>query len=117
MTLGSRLANSDTASHFPLSTCSYDVGSVGGAALLMREDLGWTKWQVGFFVGSINFFCIAGALNAGLVCDSIGRRRTFTASCAVFITGILIQVLSSRQVAVEPEPWKLDTFMGSCLIK
>jgi len=42
----------------------------------------------------MNFFCIAGALNAGYVCDTFGRRRTFTISCAIFIVGILIQVRS-----------------------
>ena len=40
----------------------------------------------------MNFFCIAGALNAGYVCDRFGRRHTFTISCAIFIAGILIQV-------------------------
>lgn len=40
----------------------------------------------------MNFFCIAGALNAGYICDTFGRRLTFTISCAIFIAGILIQV-------------------------
>jgi len=42
--------------------------------------------------GSMNFFCIFGALNAGYICDMVGRRRTFSISCVIFITGILIQV-------------------------
>lgn len=42
----------------------------------------------------MNFFSIAGALNAGYVCDRFGRRHTFTISCAIFIAGILMQVRS-----------------------
>lgn len=44
---------------------------------------------------SINFFCIVGALNAGLICDKFGRRLTFTFSCLVFIVGLLIQVVAT----------------------
>jgi hypothetical protein len=121
-----------------LNSCNlgYDVGSVGGAALLMQEEFGWSSGQLSFYIGmlvdefesylslcllwyfieeasffsvthptlrhplslfppgSMNFFCIAGALNAGYVCDMFGRRRTFTISCAIFIVGILIQVRS-----------------------
>ena len=28
----------------------------------MKEDLGWSTWQLGLFVGTINFFSIIGAL-------------------------------------------------------
>lgn len=45
---------------------------------------------------SINFFCILGALNAGYICDRFGRRLTFTFSCIVFISGLLIQVAVPR---------------------
>jgi hypothetical protein len=41
----------------------------------------------GFFKGSLNFFSIGGALNAGLVCDwwVLDRWRV----CAIFITLVI----------------------------
>lgn len=87
-----------------LNSCNlgYDVGSVGGAALLMREEFGWSSWELGFYVGSINFFCIPGALGAGYICDRFGRRFTFTFSCFVFIAGLLIQVCGTGCVPLSP---------------
>lgn len=83
-----------------LNSCNlgYDIGSVGGAALLMQEHLGWSEWELSFYVGSINFFCIIGAMNAGLFCDRFGRVKTFTMSCVIFIVGLLIQVLATKYV-------------------
>lgn len=83
-----------------LNSCNlgYDIGSVGGAALLMQEHLGWSEWELSFYVGSINFFCIIGAMNAGLFCDRFGRVKTFTISCVIFIVGLLIQVLATKYV-------------------
>jgi MFS family permease len=80
-----------------LNSCNlgYDIGSVGGAAMLMKEHFGWTSWEEGFYVGSINFFCIAGAFNAAYICDRFGRIKTFTISCCVFIIGLLIQVVAT----------------------
>jgi hypothetical protein len=79
-----------------LNSCNlgYDIGSVGGAALLMREQMGWSVVQLGLFVGSINFFSVAGALNAGMVLDRLGRRRTFALSSMIFIIGLCGQLLS-----------------------
>lgn len=54
----------------------------------------------------MNFFCIAGALNAGYVCDRFGRRHTFTISCAIFIAGILMQVRSGGGEEGEKEGGK-----------
>lgn len=36
-----------------LNSCNlgYDVGSVGGAALLMQEEFGWSSGQLSFYVG------------------------------------------------------------------
>lgn len=83
-----------------LNSCNlgYDIGSVGGAALLMQEHLGWSQWELSFYVGSINFFCIIGAANAGLFSDRFGRVNTFSFSCVIFILGLLIQVLATRYV-------------------
>jgi len=40
-----------------LNSCNlgYDVGSVGGAALLMQEEFGWSSWQLSFYVGTFLF--------------------------------------------------------------
>lgn len=37
-----------------LNSCNlgYDVGSVGGAALLMQEEFGWSSGQLSFYVGT-----------------------------------------------------------------
>lgn len=87
-----------TCACFNSCNLGYDVGSVGGAALLMKEYFGWSEWDLGFYVGSINFFAIIGAFNAGIVCDRFGRVKTFTISCVIFIVGLLFQVLVTRCV-------------------
>lgn len=86
-----------------LNSCNlgYDIGSVGGAALLMREQMGWSVVQLGLFVGSINFFSVAGALNAGMVLDRLGRRRTFAVSSMIFICGLVGQLLSQTFIQVQ----------------
>lgn len=61
----------------------------------MKEYFGWTEGQLSFFVGSVSFFCIAGAMAAGWVCDTFGRRKTFTISCFIFIVGLLGQCFAS----------------------
>lgn len=42
-----------------LNSCNlgYDVGSVGGAALLMKEEFGWTYWEEGFYIGCVRGCC------------------------------------------------------------
>lgn len=37
-----------------LNSCNlgYDVGSVGGAALLMQEEFEWSSWDLSFYVGT-----------------------------------------------------------------
>ena len=70
------------------------MGCVGGAAVLMREDLGWGAVQTEMFVSSANFMAILGAMQAPRLCDGIGRRRTFTVSCAIFVVGVLLVSLS-----------------------
>lgn len=100
-----------------LNSCNlgYDIGSVGGAALLMREQMGWTMGQQSIFIGCINFFSIIGALNASLILDRLGRCRSFVVSSCVFITGLVVQMLSHSFLQVRARwrimlaAWQLET--------
>ena len=69
-------------------------GSVGGASVLMRDQLNWTRLQTEWFVASANFVAVGGAMIAPILCDKLGRRKTFTISCVVFVSGLLLVVMS-----------------------
>ena len=79
----------------------YDVGCVGGAALIMRDDMDWSALQTESFVASANLVAVLGALLAPRLCDGFGRLRTFSVSCLVFITGVML-VIGSPSMTSTP---------------
>ena len=54
-----------------MNSCNlgYEVGSVGGASLLMQNQYGWTDTQTEWFVAIANIFAIVGGLGTPLVAD------------------------------------------------
>lgn len=73
----------------------YDVGSAGGAAVLMREQMGWTEVQTETYVGCINLVAAAGGLVAGPLCDRLGRRGALILSSITFILAISLVASSA----------------------
>ena len=67
----------------------YDIGVMSGAALYVQEDWDLTDVQVEILVGILNGCAIGGAAVAHYVIDHLGRRRTFTCSCVVFVFGVV----------------------------
>ena len=47
---------------------------------------------------SANFVAVGGALLAPWLCDGLGRRKTFSVSCVVFIVGVSFVVLAPSLV-------------------
>lgn len=56
------------------------------------------RYSLYLFV-SANFVAVAGALLAPLLCDGMGRRKTFSVSCMIFIAGVSFVVLAPSLVA------------------
>lgn len=48
---------------------------------------------------SANFVAVGGALLAPWLCDGLGRRKTFSVSCVVFIVGVSFVVLAPSMVS------------------
>ncbi|KAJ1448742.1 general substrate transporter [Pelagophyceae sp. CCMP2097] len=67
----------------------YDIGVMSGAALYIDEAMELSEVQLELLVGTLNFWAIGGAFAAHYVIDKFGRRLTFTASCFIFVVGIL----------------------------
>mmetsp|Transcript_20678 Transcript_20678/g.62912 ORF Transcript_20678/g.62912 Transcript_20678/m.62912 type:complete len:556 (-) Transcript_20678:1338-3005(-) len=74
----------------------YDVGSIGGGALLVQDDLGLSDEEVQIFIGAASIMSVFGALLAPALCDKLGRRKTFVTSCCVFISGIALVICSEN---------------------
>ncbi|KAJ1454340.1 general substrate transporter [Pelagophyceae sp. CCMP2097] len=72
----------------------YDMGVMSGAALYINESLELSEVQLELLVGSLNFWAIGGAFAAHYVNDRFGRRRTFTVSCLIFVTGNFCMALA-----------------------
>ena len=66
----------------------YDIGVMSGAALYVQEDMDLSDVQVEVLVGILNGCAIFGAAVAHVLIDALGRRRTFTVSCIIFVTGV-----------------------------
>lgn len=66
-----------------LNSCNlgYDVGSVGGAALLMQEEFGWSSGQLSFYIGMlVDYFETRSGISLGkspLFCHSSPRPSSF----------------------------------------
>ena len=54
---------------------------------------------------SANFVAVPGALLAPYLCDGLGRRRTFTASCIIFIMGVSFVVLAPSLVSNDDDAY------------
>ncbi|CAN0282964.1 unnamed protein product, partial [Ectocarpus fasciculatus] len=78
----------------------YDVGVISGAIKYIQEDFGLSTLQKasakeptrGVIVSSLNLVAAGGALIAGSVSDTLGRKRSIAAACLVFITGSIIKI-------------------------
>ncbi|WP_334121344.1 sugar porter family MFS transporter [Glutamicibacter sp.] len=78
----------------------YDTGVANGAEGPMAMELGLNLLQVGVVISSLVFAAAVGALIAGQVADSWGRRKTIIALAVLFFVGTLFVVFSPAG----PEP-------------
>ena len=47
----------------------YEVGSIGGAALLIRDEYGWNDVQTEWFIASANMVAVLGGLVTPFIAD------------------------------------------------
>jgi MFS family permease len=59
---------------------------------------------------SANFVAVGGALLAPWLCDGLGRRKTFSASCIIFIVGVSFVVLAPSLVDDKNDAYGLMMF-------
>lgn len=65
----------------------YDTGVIAGAILFINEDLGLSSFLSGLVVSSLLVGAMVGAVVAGPLADSLGRRRLVLVSAIVFAVG------------------------------
>jgi len=70
----------------------YDIGVMSGAIRGIASTLGLSVVQRQLVVGSLNFVSGIGALAAGALADTVGRRSCLAASMALYTLGSLIMV-------------------------
>ena len=70
----------------------YDIGVMSGAIRGIASTLGLSVVQRQLVVGSLNFVSGIGALVAGALADTVGRRSCLAASMALYTLGSLIMV-------------------------
>lgn len=56
---------------------------------------------------SANFVAVGGALLAPWLCDGLGRRKTFSVSCVIFILGVSFVVLAPSLVGNNEDAYGL----------
>ena len=67
----------------------YDIGVIADAKLGMRQEFGFSDFQVETVVSAVLAGSFLGAILAGGLCDRIGRRRTNIAGGALFVVGCI----------------------------
>ena len=73
----------------------YDTGVIGGALPLIANDFNWdSPFLRGVITSSLLLGAAAGALTAGRLSDSLGRRKLILLTAGVFIVGIVGSTLA-----------------------
>jgi len=90
----------------------YDTGVANGAEGPMAAELGLNLLQVGVVISSLVFAAAVGALIAGQIADSWGRRKTIVALAVLFFAGTLLVVFSPAG----PEPGAFSSTGFSVLV-
>lgn len=90
----------------------YDTGVANGAEGPMAAELGLNLLQVGVVISSLVFAAAVGALIAGQIADSWGRRKTIIALAVLFFLGTLLVVFSPAG----PEPGTFSALGFSVLV-
>ena len=73
----------------------YDIGVISGALLFVQQSIPMTQTQLGFIVGAVLSGGLIGTLITGPLADHYGRRFMILAACIVFITGVILILLSN----------------------
>jgi len=74
----------------------YDIGSISGVAVLLRQEMGLTKQQVGLVIGVMNYAMIVGAPLGGWYADAAGRKKALGATYVFLIAGSMIMTFATR---------------------
>ncbi|KAF9684341.1 hypothetical protein SADUNF_Sadunf04G0108300 [Salix dunnii] len=74
----------------------YDIGVMSGAKDYIQTDLKLSDVQVGFLVGTLNWYSLFGSAAAGVTSDWIGRRYTIVVAGAIFFAGALLMGFSTN---------------------
>lgn len=72
----------------------YDLGSISGALVIFRRELNFSSGQVGAIAGVAYFAMAIGAPVAGMMADSLGRKKALAASYVFLIAGSLAMALA-----------------------
>lgn len=90
----SRLGLITTVATFGGLLFGYDTGVINGALEPMKQDLSLTAATEGFVVSALIFGAAIGALAAGRMADSYGRRHNILVLAVIFALGTLGCVFS-----------------------
>eukprot|EP00444_Apocalathium_aciculiferum_P036727 CAMPEP_0183483984 /NCGR_PEP_ID=MMETSP0370-20130417/178691_1 /TAXON_ID=268820 /ORGANISM="Peridinium aciculiferum, Strain PAER-2" /LENGTH=742 /DNA_ID=CAMNT_0025677269 /DNA_START=102 /DNA_END=2332 /DNA_ORIENTATION=- len=74
----------------------YDIGSISGVAVLLREDLKFTSKQVGVLLGIMNYAVMCGAPLGGWMADALGRKKALALTYVMLIVGALTMVTAQN---------------------
>jgi SP family galactose:H+ symporter-like MFS transporter len=72
----------------------YQLAVISGALLFLRKDLGLGNVEQGVLVSIMPLGAMAGAIVAGRIAESLGRRRTLIADGVLFIAGTALTVVA-----------------------
>ena len=72
----------------------FDIGISSDVGLEVQEMMVLDDFQTEIFMGSINFFAIAGSFAASFLADWLGRRRAFAIAALGFLVGVSLTALA-----------------------
>ncbi|KAJ9467544.1 putative polyol transporter 4 [Diplonema papillatum] len=76
------------------STLGYDVGVIAGAMDGMQDSFNLSNFAVEIVVGSLNVVAAFGALSAGYIADTLGRKWALGICCALYAVGTAAMALA-----------------------
>lgn len=78
----------------------YDIGVISGALLFVQQSIPMTQTELGFIVGAVLSGGLVGTLITGPLADRYGRKFMIIAACIIFITGVILILLSNSFVTL-----------------
>eukprot|EP00898_Chlorokybus_atmophyticus_P006605 jgi/Chlat1/6946/Chrsp52S06616 len=79
---------------FSMMLAGYDVGIMSSVILFVRGDFDLSTLQISIVVSILTIFSAVGAIMAGKISDTYGRKRAVEVAAVLFAAGALVMSLS-----------------------